>query len=138
MLIRSTISSTIGKPPLVLQPIPQTDLNFSTPSRMSHENKQRRIYKTVLDLHQCHLKIFKGFVGQYFHKDSYILQFETVYATDTRVFYRDVGDIFDIYSTDLNDEYVKFEHKVLDKDTLPLCVGQPFRGKLFERLIKES
>ena len=81
-------------------------------------------------------KMLGRYMGLHTMDDSYKLRFEIVSATDTRVFYRDVTDVFDIYATDLNDEYVNFEHKVLGKDDWPLYVGNQFKGKLLEKLLK--
>ena len=83
-------------------------------------------------------KMLGRYSGLYTDSDSYQLRFEVVSATDTRVFYRDVKDIFEIYASDLDDEYVKFEHRVLGDDDWPLLAGSPFKGKLLEKLLKES
>jgi hypothetical protein len=81
-------------------------------------------------------KMLGRYIGLQATENSYQLSFEVVSATDTRVFYRDVKDIFDVYATDLNDEYVKFEHKVLGEDDWPLYAGSPFKGKLLEEKLK--
>ena len=77
------------------------------------------------------------YMGLYTTEDSYRLEFEVISATDTRIFYRQVTDLFSVFATDLN-EYIKFEHKVLGDDDWPLLAGSPFKGKLLEKLLKES
>jgi hypothetical protein len=81
-------------------------------------------------------KMLGRYMGLHTTEDSYQLRFEVASATDTIIFYRDVSDIFDVYATDLNDEYVKFEHKILGDDDWPLYAGNPFKGKLLEKILK--
>jgi hypothetical protein len=82
-------------------------------------------------------KIVGRYMGLYtLDEDSYQLRFEILCATDTNIFYKDVTDIFDIRATELTDGYLKFENRVLTDEDWPLCQGQPFQGKLLEKLLK--
>lgn len=82
-------------------------------------------------------KMLGRYIGLYTcDEDSYQLRFDIVYATDTKIFYKDVTDILDIRAVELTDGYLKFEHKVMTDEDWPLCQGHPFQGKLLEKLLK--
>ena len=78
------------------------------------------------------------FIGFFVDCGYFKARFEVLYAIEKTIFYDTAQDIFDMSIDRLTGSDIKFEPVEITKDDLLLNVGAAaFKGKLFEKLLKE-
>jgi hypothetical protein len=76
------------------------------------------------------------FLGTFSEDGTFKFRFDVLCASETRIWYNDVTNVFDINITNITNNSLKFEPVTIKDEDLPLYVGKAFSGALLEKLMK--